>query len=153
MAATAGIILLSLVRSHFHLFTSRLIAIASSHSLKDSQQAYSNQRAPHPRNIELFFFDYRLTRQRKIHRIGNEAELMRFLVQLHGEFFVGAVAQAHLRLEHHFSETPAAVFSFNHCSTRLVDVIRHNDAGIRAQVQLPKHVTCGQSCDQSSFGL
>lgn len=98
--------------------------------------------------------DDSLTLHREIHRVGNEAFMVRFFVQAHGDIQVRAGAHDNLRTQHSMGEMPLALgIPFDHASLWLIDILKDIHIVDSAQMQVPELVTSRHRREQQVFRI
>src|SRR5437660_7240141 len=88
----------------------------------------------------LVYFDRRLAEDGEVDRVGDEAELVRLLVELRGQLRVSARGEPDGGPQCDLSEMPAAVVRLGQRPFRVVSVVCDDKPRVRAEVQEPEHV-------------
>ena len=81
--------------------------------------------------------------KRKIHRSCYEAFGVRGVMQFACLCHIGASRDSDLGTQDHTLETSRAISRFLHDAFGMVDVTKHHNTRLRAQMQIPKLMACG----------
>ncbi len=87
----------------------------------------------------------------KVHRIRDEALCVSQVVQFPSLCDIATGCDSNFGPQDHPREMSRSISSLVHEAFDLVNVIKHDNTGVRAQMQIPKLMACRQRCDQQFF--
>src|SRR5450631_1253830 len=78
---------------------------------------------------------------RKITGIGNETEMMGFVVKLIHFFHHPLLPHLYMRMQDHFFKSSVSIFGFQHNGFCRVSIFLNDDAGFGTKMKKPEHMT------------
>ena len=89
----------------------------------------------------------------KVHRVRDEAQPVRFVMELPRPVEVSARRERDDWAQHDAAETTAAVGIFDHHALGAIDVARDHEPRVGAEMQVPELVTRTDGCHEKLFGI